>query len=72
MPAGLSRTLAAKAGAIPSASTAAPLGRITEGAWADVLLVEGDPTQDLTVPGDPDTNLAVIIEDGRIYKNLLG
>ncbi|MFD8599153.1 amidohydrolase family protein [Kitasatospora sp. NPDC059646] len=50
---------------------AAPLGRITEGAWADVLLVEGDPTQDLTVLGAPDKNLAVIIKDGRIHKNLL-
>ncbi|MFI0901035.1 amidohydrolase family protein [Streptomyces sp. NPDC020983] len=48
------------------------LGEITEGAWADVLLVEGDPTQDLTVLSDPDKNLAVIIKDGRIYKNLLG
>ncbi|MEU3496917.1 amidohydrolase family protein [Kitasatospora cineracea] len=48
------------------------LGEITEGAWADVLLVEGDPTQDLTVLGDPDKNLAVIIKDGRIYKNTLG
>ncbi|MFJ7497693.1 amidohydrolase family protein [Streptomyces sp. NPDC097727] len=51
---------------------AARLGEITVGAWADVLLVENDPTQDLTVLGDPDKNLAVIIKDGRIYKNLLG
>lgn len=50
----------------------ARLGEITVGAWADVLLVEGDPTEDLTVLGDPDKNLAVIIKDGRIYKNLLG
>ncbi|KIQ66139.1 amidohydrolase [Kitasatospora griseola] len=51
---------------------AARLGEITVGAWADVLLVEGDPTRDLTVLGDPDKNLAVIIKDGRIHKNLLG
>ncbi|MFD4956251.1 amidohydrolase family protein [Streptomyces sp. NPDC058451] len=50
---------------------AARLGQITEDAWADVLLVEGDPTKDLTVLGDPDKNLAVIIKDGRIYKNTL-
>ncbi|SCD59565.1 amidohydrolase family protein [Streptomyces sp. DvalAA-19] len=48
------------------------LGVIEVGAWADVLLAEGDPTQDLTVLGDPDKNLAVIIKDGHIYKNLLG
>ncbi len=50
----------------------APLGVIAPGAWADVLLVEGDPTQDLSLFGDPDKNLAVIIKDGRIYKNRLG
>ncbi|MEV7599015.1 amidohydrolase family protein [Kitasatospora sp. NPDC089797] len=51
---------------------AARLGEITEGAWADVLLVDGDPTRDLGVLGDPEGNLAVIIKDGRVYKNLLG
>ncbi|WP_406357122.1 amidohydrolase family protein [Streptomyces sp. NBC_01635] len=51
---------------------AARLGEITVGAWADVLLVEDDPTQDISVLKDPDKNLAVIIKDGRIYKNLLG
>ncbi len=49
----------------------AKLGEISEGAWADVLLVEGEPTQDIEVLGDPDKNLAVIIKDGHIYKNLL-
>ncbi|MFE4516967.1 amidohydrolase family protein [Kitasatospora sp. NPDC056783] len=51
---------------------AARLGEITVDAWADVLLVEGDPTEDLTVLGDPERNLAVIIKDGRIHKNTLG
>lgn len=50
---------------------AAPLGVIQPGAWADLLVVEGDPTKDLSVLGDPDTNLAVIIKDGRIHKNQL-
>ncbi|WP_197322103.1 amidohydrolase family protein [Saccharomonospora sp. NB11] len=47
------------------------LGVIAEGAWADVLLVEGDPTRDLSLLGDPHTNLRVIIKDGRVYKNTL-
>nr|WP_211210131.1 amidohydrolase family protein [Actinopolyspora halophila] len=47
------------------------LGVLAEGAWADMLLVEGDPTQDLGVLGDPETNLAVIIKDGRVHKNTL-
>ncbi|EIE99007.1 metal-dependent hydrolase family protein [Saccharomonospora glauca] len=47
------------------------LGVIAEGAWADMLLVEGDPTRDLGLLGDPDTNLRVIIKDGHIHKNTL-
>ncbi|UXA21026.1 amidohydrolase family protein [Mycobacterium sp. SMC-4] len=50
---------------------AARLGEITPGAWADLLLVDGDPTTDLTVLRDPAANLAVIVRDGRIVKNQL-
>ncbi|MEV7864034.1 amidohydrolase family protein [Streptomyces hirsutus] len=50
----------------------APLGVIAPGAWADVLLVEEDPTENLSLFEDPDKYLAVIIKDGRIYKNRLG
>ncbi|MEU3094416.1 amidohydrolase family protein [Streptomyces sp. NPDC006967] len=50
---------------------AAPLGRIVPGAWADVLLVEGEPTRSTALFGEPAKNLAVIIKDGRVYKNLL-
>ena len=46
----------------------ARLGEITAGAWADVLLVDGDPTADLSVLGDPATNLPVIVKDGAIVK----
>ncbi|KIH99843.1 amidohydrolase [Streptomonospora alba] len=48
-----------------------PLGRIAEGARADVLLVEGDPTRDAELLASPEANLAVIIKDGQVYKNLL-
>ncbi|MDT0302466.1 metal-dependent hydrolase family protein [Streptomonospora wellingtoniae] len=48
------------------------LGRIVEGAWADVLVVDGDPTRNLDLLADPETNLAVIIKDGHIHKNLIG
>ncbi|MEV8455253.1 amidohydrolase family protein [Streptomyces sp. NPDC052095] len=50
---------------------AAPLGEITRGAWADLLIVEGEPTGSTALFGDPEKNLAVIIKDGRVYKNLL-
>ncbi|AFM19801.1 amidohydrolase, imidazolonepropionase [Mycolicibacterium chubuense NBB4] len=46
----------------------ARLGEITPGAWADVLLVDGDPTADLTVLGNPSENLTAIVKDGVIVK----
>ncbi|AQT81324.1 amidohydrolase [Mycolicibacterium litorale] len=50
---------------------AARLGEITAGAWADVLLVNGDPTVDLKVLADADTGISVIVKDGVIVKNSL-
>ncbi|TDB92666.1 amidohydrolase family protein [Actinomadura sp. 7K534] len=49
----------------------AHLGVIAEGAWADLLLVDGDPTADLAPLADPAANLKVIIKDGRVHKNTL-
>lgn len=49
----------------------AALGVLAPGAWADLLLVDGDPTRDSSVIGDPERNFLVIIKGGRIYKNLL-
>jgi imidazolonepropionase-like amidohydrolase len=47
------------------------LGVIEEGAYADMLLVEGNPLNDLSVVVDYDKNFKVIVKDGKIYKNLL-
>jgi imidazolonepropionase-like amidohydrolase len=49
----------------------AKLGVIEDGAWADMLLVDGDPTQDISLLGDPGRNFVVIIKNGEIYKNML-
>jgi imidazolonepropionase-like amidohydrolase len=49
----------------------ARLGEITAGAWADLLLVDGDPTADLHLLADPDANLALIVKDGVIVKDSL-
>lgn len=49
----------------------ARLGVLEAGAWADMLLVSGDPTQDLGVLRDYERNLALIIKNGEIHKNLL-
>jgi len=46
------------------------LGVIEEGAYADILLIDGDPTQDIRLFMDSD-NIDLIMKDGRIYKNEL-
>ncbi|WP_331743011.1 amidohydrolase family protein [Kitasatospora sp. NBC_01300] len=51
---------------------AAPLGVIAPGAWADLLVVDGDPTTDLSVLADPERNLRLIVKDGVVHKNELG
>ncbi len=47
------------------------LGVVEEGALADLILVDGDPLQDLTLIADPGKNFLVIMKDGKIYKNLV-
>jgi imidazolonepropionase-like amidohydrolase len=46
-----------------------PLGVIKEGAYADILLVDGNPLEDLGLVADPEKNFVVIMKDGKIYKN---
>ncbi|WP_353476178.1 amidohydrolase family protein [Salipiger sp. H15] len=47
------------------------LGVIGEGAYADLLLVNGTPLEDLDLLADPEANFALIMKDGVIYKNAL-
>ena len=51
--------------------TEGKLGVVQEGAYADLLLVDGDPTQNLEIVADPAKNFRVIMKDGKIYKNTL-
>jgi imidazolonepropionase-like amidohydrolase len=48
------------------------LGVVEEGAFADLLLVEGNPLEDLALIAEPGRNLRIIMKDGRIHKNTLG
>ena len=48
-----------------------PLGVIEPGAYADILLVEGDPTEDVAVFADWENNIDLVMKDGVIYKNAL-
>lgn len=45
------------------------LGVLKEGAYADMLLVDGNPLQNIDLLADPDKNFVVIMKDGKIYKN---
>jgi imidazolonepropionase-like amidohydrolase len=45
---------------------------VAAGAYADLLVVDGDPLTDLRVMADPQRNLKVIMKDGVLYKNELG
>jgi imidazolonepropionase-like amidohydrolase len=50
---------------------AGKLGVIEEGAYADFLLIDGNPLKDLSLIGDPEKNFKLIVKDGIIYKNSL-
>jgi imidazolonepropionase-like amidohydrolase len=47
------------------------LGVVQEKALADLLLVEGNPLENINLIADPAKNFKVIMKDGRIYKNAL-
>lgn len=51
---------------------AAKLGVVEPGAFADLLLVDGNPLENIALLEDPEKNLAVIMKGGRVYKNALG
>ena len=47
------------------------LGIIEEGAYADLLLVDGNPLENIELMTAPDKNFKIIMKDGTIYKNSL-
>ncbi|MBU6378853.1 MAG: amidohydrolase family protein [Gammaproteobacteria bacterium] len=47
------------------------LGVLEPGAWADLLIVDGNPLEDLRLLEDPAENLRVIMKGGRIVRNTL-
>ncbi len=47
------------------------LGVVEEGAFADLLLVDGNPLEDIQLVADPEKNFLVIMKDGKIFKNIL-
>ena len=50
---------------------AGKLGVLEEGAYADLLLVDGNPMENIGLLANPDTSLMIVIKDGKIYKKIL-
>src|ERR1700686_2215598 len=48
------------------------LGVVEQGALADLLLVDGNPLENINLIADPAKNFKVIMKDGKVYKNTLG
>lgn len=46
-----------------------PLAVIAPGAYADIILVEGDPTEDVAVFSDWENGIDLVMKDGVIYRN---
>ena len=47
------------------------LGLVEEGAYADLLLVDGNPLDNLGLVATPDKSFVLIMKGGAVYKNLL-
>jgi imidazolonepropionase-like amidohydrolase len=47
------------------------LGVVEEGALADLLLVDGNPLENIGLVADPGKSFLIIMKDGKIYKNTL-
>ncbi len=47
------------------------LGVVGEGALADLLVVDGDPIENINLIENPAKNFVIIMKDGKIYKDAL-
>jgi len=47
------------------------LGVVKEGALADLILVDGNPLENLDLVADAAKNFVVIMKDGKVYKNTI-
>ena len=44
------------------------IGQLVAGAFADLLIVDGEPTQDLSMLAAPDTGIRLLMQGGRIVR----
>ncbi|MDE2080994.1 MAG: amidohydrolase family protein [Burkholderiales bacterium] len=48
------------------------IGALVAGAWADLLVVDGDPTRELTMLAEPAMGIRLLMQAGRIVRSSLG
>ncbi len=46
-------------------------GAIVPGAWADLLIVDGDPTRDVSMLAEPERGIRLILQGGRVVRDTL-
>lgn len=47
------------------------LGVIEEGAYADLLIIDGNPLENIDLIEDPENKFVLIMKDGVVHKNML-
>lgn len=47
------------------------LGVIEEGAFADLILVDGNPLENINLVSNPDKNFVLIMKNGEVIKNII-
>jgi imidazolonepropionase-like amidohydrolase len=47
------------------------IGELVPGAWADLLVVDGDPTRELSMLADPILGVRLVMQGGRIVRDRL-
>jgi len=62
---------ATRNGAEAMGKRGAQLGTIEAGKWADLIVVNGDPTTDVSLYRDP-SNVQLVLKDGQVEKDLQG
>jgi len=46
-----------------------PIGVIEVGAYADMIVVEGNPLEDVSLLVHYDNTIKVVVKDGEVYQN---
>ena len=53
-----------------SSRSADRLGTITEGKWADMIVIDGNPLEDIQLFAQPD-KVVLVMKEGKVVKDLL-